>query len=227
MHTNAYELTIEDIHLRLSYVVIESSLRAKYYSSIADSCIIKDYEYQKVNYFTLNNGSKQHFIPNILSFQRLPRFLVMFFTPEQAFLGNYSNRYVYKHENLSSLSVWRSGQPLSSCQYSEVVDLSEYDSSDSWYFFNEFRKLLDPDMNVSYERFYYDMFIFCVDLSQIPLRLNTDAVSGLHNLELTTSGSLDLSLCFAQTLRSNMVLSCMGYYNNVIKINASGDILTD
>lgn len=218
-----YELIVEDINLRLSYVVIESSLRTRYYTAINSSGILRNFDYQKVNYFTLSKTSQVHFIPQILAFKSLPRAILIMFTEESTHLGNYTHRYVYKHNSVSSLSVLRNGQVVSPCVYTESIDVTKIDSADCYHLYNEFCKILNRDGNVSYSQFYYDSFIYCIDLSQCPIHLNVDSSTGDRRLELQTMGSLDLQLSFKSALTSNLICTIIGEYDNVVQLDASGD----
>ena len=220
--TNAYSIKVEDIQLCLSYVVLESQIRSSYYSAIASSNIVRSFQHYKVNHFTLNKTLTTHWIPNCLAFSVIPKFLCIYFTDEERHLGNWSNRYLYTHNHVSALQCLKAGQEVNSNQHMNNMKLDNVLSPNCAYLYSEFCKLMNPDFNVSFERFYYDCFVFVIDLGQNPIHLK-----GRNTMELVSSGSLDLQITFSQNPTTNLICNVCGFFDNCIKIDASGMVIGD
>ena len=101
------------------------------------------------------------------------------------------------------------------------MDLTQESNPDCLFWYDQFLNCTNSK-NVSYKRFYNDLFIFCFSLEPTPLHLMRS--DNTENLGLVSSGTLDLSLSFKTQPTENLIMLVHVFYDSVVKFNSTGEL---
>ena len=166
---------------------------------------------------------------SIFSYSAIPAYLKIFFISESAHQGNYTTpRFSYKSYDLSSVQLFKSGNPLNSNQ--ETSDMKfERGSYHHQYWYKEFLKFYGPQsIDISSDGFLADFFCLCFNLSNLPILESEQAVVLRPEdrvLSFVEGGTLDAILEFRKPLKQNTMAFFCGYYDMVSSFDADGLIV--
>ena len=137
------------------------------------------------------------------------------------YLGNYKNRFVYCHENLKQIEIFKNGQLVPQPSHLSNMDLDDENSlaSDHWYreLLRNFPKAVDSISRVKFQK---EFFVFCFPFESTPKHL----MSQDDGLNLISSGTIDLRLRFKSSLTSNKIIQIASFEKSLVQCDASGNI---
>ena len=228
--SETYDLDITAAYLDISLILLEANIRREYYDLINNDKLMRILPTEKVHHYNIAKGNQIYFLPNCCSFSTIPEWLTIFLITESQHLGDFSNRFVYKHHNLTHLQAFKNGVP----HYGNALqkEMSYGDESKgqkpetSKYVQYWYSKMLScygsSPRCVSLQRFCSEFFIFCLDFaSTTPRHMFPKDENPLH---LVTSGSIDLNLQFSSNLETNLVLYVISHENTLVKVGPTGEI---
>ena len=205
--------------LDISYVVLESSIRSAWYSTVHRESIVRTYPSVRETHFTLQKNSTSYQLQNIIPFGHLPRFFTLVMNTEKAHVGDYSPRFCYMHRDLVGVQVFTNGSPWYDCNRTKKLDFKWMDGADTNYFYHKFLRCFPKNArHVSLKRFHSEFFVLCFDIAP----LFTD-----DQLSLVTNATVDIQLEFKQALTENLILYVHAYRQAIIKVGEEGDIVTE
>ena len=143
---------------------------------------------------------------------------------QEKYLGNFQSRFVYHHESLQQIEVYKNGQVVPQPSYLNDMDLTDENSlaNDHWYreLLRNFPKAVDSISRVKFQK---ELFLFCFPFESTPKHLmNQD-----NGLNLITSGTIDLRLKFKSSLSSNKIIQIASFEKSLVQCDASGNILVN
>ena len=136
-------------------------------------------------------------------------------------MGNSKNRFVYKHENLQDLQVFKNGQLIPQSSQFCDMDLADGNSLSIDFLYKElirqFPKVVD---SISRQSFQKAFCVFCVSLESTPKYLMRQD----DGLNLNSSAALDIRLKFKSSLTSNKIIQIASFEKSLVQCDASGNI---
>ena len=220
-----YRISLVECQLDLSYCTLESGIRTKYYELIEKEFLTRVFPLTKMTHFSLAKGQSLYQIPSVCAFGQSATHLTLIVTLESLHLGNYEPRFVYRPHDIKSLNVYKSGHPHFLNARMTNMDLGSVTRPDVFMFYNQFRALYPKKAaSISLKKFFYDFFVFVIDLSAVPPKMRKDD-EGDQNLSLITSAAVNLHIEFNKATTQNLVLYCMAHHQQVIQFTASGEIV--
>ena len=227
-HSDNYELTVSKICLDLAYVTYENAFKLKWYSSINNSMLTRAFPCEKVTHHTLSNSTMFHYVPNIIPFGIFPRAIVIAFIDEKIHKGMFANSYVYTHKKLKTIQVFKNGVGHQDNDSMANMNMENMWTLNCFQWYSRFLKVMpNCSDSVSYEKFYKEQFVYCIDLSSNPSSLMKDSVTKERYLDLLTSGSLDINFQFSELPQDNLVVKIIALHTQVANFDASGELMSD
>ena len=213
-----YELEVTGAYLDMSLISLEANIRREYYDLINNDKLMRVLPMERVAHYNIAKGNQVYYLPNCCSFSSIPEWLTILLLTESQHLGDYSNRFVYKHHNLTHLQAFKNGVAhYGNAMQKEMTygDESKGQKPETSKFVQYwYSKMLscypEPARGISLKKFCSEFFLFCIDFASTTPRhmFPKDENNPLH---LVTSGSIDLNLQFSTILETNLVLYVIGY----------------
>ena len=137
------------------------------------------------------------------------------------FIGDFSNRFVYKHHDLTHLAVTKNGDQHYCNAVQRDMKLDHIQSKNVQFWYKKMLECFPPTARlITLNEFASTFFLFCVDLKPTPTHMYPG--SEPRPLHLVTSGFINLELQFKNNLTENMVLYVVCHENVIVKIGATG-----
>ena len=224
-----YKFSMTDAYLNLRLVTFEPRLRQRWLESIGSSTLTRSFQATKTVHFNIKAGTMNARYTSIFSFSAIPAYLQIFFILERAHQGNYMTpRFSYKSYNLSSVQLFKSGNPLNSNQETSDMKFSR-GSYDHQYWYKQFLRFYGPNaIDISSDSFLQDFFCLCFNLSNLPVLDGSQAVvlePENRVLSFVEGGTLDAILEFREPLKENVMAFFAGYYDLTSSFDADGLIV--
>ena len=138
-------------------------------------------------------------------------------------LGDYSNRFVYNHHDVTHIEAMKNGIPHYSNESQKNMDLKNMYSIHVSYWYQKMLQCFGKKCeSISRECFRQEFFLFCLDFQSCPAHLFPSNEQKV--LHLVTSGSIDLKIQFKENLKENLVLYAISSQSIIVKLNATGDL---
>ena len=231
LSTEKVKLTVVKSCLKLLYAIFLPNLKERWLSSIAALGFKRNLQLVKGTYITVPTGALSARISNAYNFGVLPQSLVLFMTNSAAEFGNWSDtRFVYKHNNVSSLRVFRSGQPIELNREYGNLDL-KYLGSDHMFLYDQMVQMFGANAcHETVDSFFEEFFLFCIPLARNPRVENDHGVMPLasqRTLSFGEAGTIDVDVIFSKPLEAETILHLNGYFDVMFQLNEFGEIITD
>ena len=221
------KLTVRRIALRLQYAELEPSLRTKWYESIARNNLIRVFPTYSTAHRSITKGQEREYFTNLLPYGVLPEFVAVVFLKETTHGGNFQNRFCYKHNDITSLTLFKNGVAHFLNQESQGDEIKEQ-SHRHFLWYDEFLKCYSSNSaSIDPFKFYHDLFVFTFDLSTVPIVWENSQTDASTKLNLISAGTIDLEVTFKAALPENLIVCAIGYRKSVASFNADGEIVSD
>ena len=224
-----HKLVIKSIHLLLKYASFTEKLRSRWLGSVNQLGLRRTMQATKTAHFTINNGKQNANFQSIFSYSTIPQGLLIFFQKESVHAGDYlNNRYCFKHNNLQTIKLFKSGIPLTSnTSWSDMQLGTKYGYFHHYWYENMVKMFGQTALNISLDSFYNDAYIFAFNLADNP-RYSPDDVGfprspDKRRISLVSAGSIDCLLEFKEALQANTVVFFVALFDIVCKFSVDGD----
>ena len=213
----------EAAYLDISLISLEANVRREFYTLINEDKLMRSIKVMKPSHFNIPKGSQAYFFPNASSFTQVPEWVILMMITEKQHLGDFSNRFVYKHRNLTHLITKKNGVDHYGNESQKEMKLDEIMGKDTQYWYKKMLACFPPPARtISLKHFVSNFFLFCIDLKPTPTHMYPEnEASPLH---LVSSGTLDFELTFKENVPENMVLYIISKQSGIVQIGPTGEI---
>ena len=225
--TEKFKLTVKECWLELRYGVFEDQVRSMWLEKINLLGLRRNVQTFKTVQLPIPKGSLNWRFNSLFNFSVCPQSLMLYFVLENTAKGDYkNNRYVYKHFNLDSLKIYKSGIPLLINPLYNNMKLSSKYGYFHYHFYQNMQQLFGPSAaDVTMDSFYKDAYVFCFNLAQNP-RYGTDygvtRDPAERKLSYLEGANLDMDVVFSVALPENVIACFTGVYDLWISMDANG-----
>lgn len=214
--TDTWKLEVKNLILKTRKLTIHPSIVEKHRELIQKQPAIYPISQSRINHYTLNQGLSSTVISGIFR-GKLPRSIIIGMVKADAFHGSFAtNPWLFQPFNTSSIRLIVNGIPTPTDTFKLNFENGQC--------IDAYRHLLDnigishenESNMVTFEMFKKNTALFAYDLTP-------DLCNSYHN-HIETTGNINLDIQFSTALTDNVVVIVFGTFNEVVKIDASGQV---
>ena len=226
--TLKYKLVVKKIALRLRYATFTDKLRSRWLGSVNTLGLKRSMQATRTAHFTFNANQSTARVQSIFNYSAIPQSLLIFFQKESTFNGDYlNNRYCYKHHDLQSLKLHKSGIPLPQNARWDSMNLDQKYGVDHYYWYGNLSQMFGHSaLNLNLDSFFEDVYVFCINLGENPRYSFNDIgyprEPDERRLSMITAGNLDVEFVFKNPLPQNTIAFFVGIYDIMLSWNVDG-----
>ena len=225
--TEKYKLTVKECWLQLRYGVFEDQVRNMWLDKINTLGLRRNIQTFKSVQLPIPKSSRNWRFNSLFNFSVCPQSLLLYFVTEKTAKGDYqNNRYVYKHFDLDSIKIYKSGVPLLINPLYNNMQLKSKYGYFHYHFYQNMLQMFGPSAaDITMASFYKDAYVFSFNLAQNP-RYGTDygitSDPADRKLSYLEGANLDMDVVFAEPLPENVMACFTGVYDLWISLDANG-----
>ena len=217
--TDTWKLSIKNLKIVTKKLTIHPAIVEKHKEIIQKQPAVYPIAQSKIKTYTINQGISSTNIAGIYR-GKLPRSIIIGFVKSDAFNGSFAtNPFCFKHFNVSYLGLIVNGTPTPARVFQPDFANGKC--------VREYRHFLDnlgiyhenESNMIDFDTFKSNMALFCFDLSP-------DHCNSYHH-HIDQSGFVNLDLQFKEPLAQNITAIVFATFNEVVKIDASGQVVLE
>lgn len=214
--TDTWKVQIKSLVLKTRKLTIHPSIVEKHQELIQKQPALYPIAQSRINNFTLNAGLSSTVLSGIFR-GKLPRSIIIGLVKADAFHGSFdTNPWFFQPFGVSSVRLVINGIPTPTETFQpnfangKCMDLYRH-------FLDNLGISHENESNmVTYEMFKTNTTLYAYDLSP-------DLCNSYHK-HIETTGNINLDLQFSAALTDNVVVVVFGTFNEIVKIDASGQV---
>ena len=230
--TDKYKLVIEDIYLNLKFATWEPKLRESWLNTISTIGLRRNIQVAKQVHFPIKATSTTARFASLFNFSVLPSSLSVIMLKEATHTGDFLNTpFCYKHFDLQSITLFKSGVPFYSNLETINMDLSKRNGVEHVYWYRQMLECYGKkSSDMSMEKFFEDFYVLSFNLSSNP-RLHNDfgvvAHSRDRKLSFLEAGNLDCNLTFKTALDCNVLVFFIAWFDIISSFDPDGNVIDE